>query len=162
VLAAALTRGEGWLRAKEADALLAAYGIGVDRTAAGGLEMVAGVLGDPDLGPMVVCGLGGPTTELIGDAAVRLAPLSHDDAADLLRSLRSFPLLTGYRGGPAADVAALEDVLVRLAALADNHPEIAEIDCDPLLASSGGAVVADARIAARPSAAPRPFPALDR
>ena len=74
-------------------------GIVVQRMAAGGVEMVAGVLGDPDLGPVIACGLGGRTVELLGDAAVRLAPLSRPDAAELVRSLRSYPVLEGYRGG---------------------------------------------------------------
>jgi acyl-CoA synthetase (NDP forming) len=162
VIAAALTRGEGWLEPDEAGALLAAYGVPHGATAAGGVEMVAGVVGDPDLGPVVACGLGGPTVELLGDVAVRLAPLGRADAADLVRSLRSFPVLDGYRGAPPADVGALEDVLVRLSALADAHPEIAEIDCDPVLVASDGATVADARVRVRPAGPPRPFPALDR
>ena len=130
--------------------------------AAGGVEMVAGVLGDPDLGPVIACGLGGRTFELLGDVAVRLAPLSRPDAAELVRSLRSFPVLEGYRGGVAADVAALEDVLVRLSVMADAHPEVSEVDCDPVLVSDTGAVVAGIRIRVRPAGPPRPFPALDR
>ena len=172
VIAAALTRGGGWLRPGEVDALLGAYGVplaGGDpsgssrkRDVAGCVEMVAGVLGDPDFGPVVVCGPGGPAAELLGDAAVRLSPLSRPDAADLLRSLRSFPLLLGYRGAPRTDVGALEDLLVRLSVLADAHPEVTEVDCDPVLVSSAGAVVVDARIHIRPTAPRRPFPALDR
>ena len=164
VIAAALGRGEGWLPPDEVEALLAAYGIPRAGTgpAGGEVEMVAGVVGDPDLGPVVVCGLGGRTFELLGDAAVRLAPLSRPDASELLRSLRSFPLLEGYGGGPRADVPALEDVLVRLSVLADAHPEVSDVDCDPVLVSSRGAVVADARVKVRIAGPPRPFPALDR
>ena len=165
VIAAALTRGEGWLQPAEADALLAAYGVPnapAGSTAAGAVEMVAGVLGDPDFGPVVACGLGGRTVELLGDVAVRLAPLGRADAADLVRSLRSFPLLSGYRGAPPADIRALEDVLVRLSALADAHPEISEVDCDPVLVAGDGATVVDARVHVRPAGPPRPFPALDR
>ena len=94
--------------------------------------------------------------------AVRLAPLSRSDAGELARSLRSYPVLEGYRGGPAADVAALEDVLVRLSVLADAHPEVSEVDCDPVLVSEIGAVVAGVRIRVRPAGPARPFPALDR
>jgi acetate---CoA ligase (ADP-forming) len=164
VIAAALTRGEGGLHLDEVQALLAAYGILYDESGPqmGGVEMVAGVLGDPDFGPVVVCGLGGPTAELLGDAAVRLAPLSRADAAGLLRSLRSFPVLDGYRGAPPADVDALEDLLVRLSALADAHPEVTEVDCDPVLVLSAGALVAGARIRVAPAGPTRPFPALDR
>ena len=80
----------------------------------------------------------------------------------MVRSVRAFPLLDGYRGGPAADVRAFEDVLVRLSALAAAHDEVAEIDIDPVLAGPGGAVVIDARVRVQPPAAARPFPALDR
>jgi acetate---CoA ligase (ADP-forming) len=156
-------RGETVLSRDETDALLGAYGI---PTGAGGdgdeIEMVAGVLADPDLGPVVACGLGGRTVELLGDVAVRLAPLSRHDAHELVRSLRAFPVLHGYRGGPNADVAALEDLLVRLSALAASHPEVVEIDCDPLLVSPRGAAATDARVRVRAATPPRPFPALDR
>jgi acetate---CoA ligase (ADP-forming) len=164
VIAAALTRGEGPLQPEEAAALLAAYGIPTAevRPEGGGVELVAGVLADPDFGPVVVCGLGGRTAELLGDVGVGLAPLRRADAAGLLRQLRSFPLLTGYRGAPPADVGAVEDLLVRIAALADAHPEVSEIDCDPLLVTGAGAAVLGARIHVRPARPARPFPALDR
>ena len=70
----------------------------------------------------------------------------------MVRALRSFPLLDGFRGAPRADVAAVEDVLVRLSALAGAHPEIAEVDCNPLIAGPDGAIVVDARV--RVTAAP--------
>jgi acyl-CoA synthetase (NDP forming) len=80
----------------------------------------------------------------------------------MLRSLRTFPLLDGYRGAPPADLAAVEDVLLRVSALAAAHPEIAELDCNPLIAGPEGAAVADARIRLSPPPPERPFPALDR
>ena len=164
VIAAALTRGEGPLLPEEAAALLAAYGIPTAdaRPPGGGVELVAGVLADPDFGPVVVCGLGGRTAELLGDVGVGLAPLRRADAAELVRQLRSFPLLTGYRGAPPADVGALEDLLVRVAALADAHPEVSELDCDPLIVTTDGAVAVGARVHVRPARPARPFPALDR
>ncbi|HET8951278.1 MAG TPA: GNAT family N-acetyltransferase, partial [Solirubrobacteraceae bacterium] len=104
VIAAALARGEGWLLPEEATALLEAYGIPTADPgrgdADGAVELVAGVLADPDFGPVVVCGLGGRVAELLGDVGVALAPLRRADAAGLVRQLRSFPLLTGYRGAP--------------------------------------------------------------
>ena len=80
----------------------------------------------------------------------------------MLRSLRTFPLLDGYRGAPRADLAAVEDVLLRVSALAAAHPEIAELDCNPLLAGPDGAVVVDARVRVAAPLRARPFPALDR
>jgi acyl-CoA synthetase (NDP forming)/GNAT superfamily N-acetyltransferase len=137
-------------------------GFVVQRMAPPGVEMVAGVLADPDFGPVVACGPGGRTAELFGDATVGLAPLGRLAAAEMVRSLRSFPLLEGYRGGPQADVGAFQDILLRLSALAAAHPAVAEVDCDPVVAGRGGAVVIDARICVHRPAASRPFPALDR
>ena len=80
--------------------------------------MLAGISADPLLGPLVACGAGGTAVEVLGDVAVRLAPITDREAASMVRSLSTFPLLDGYRGAPKADVSALEDVLLRLAALA--------------------------------------------
>jgi len=80
----------------------------------------------------------------------------------MLRALKTYPLLDGYRGTPRADVAALEDILVRIAALAAAHPEIAELDCNPVLVGPEGATVVDARVRVTAPPAPRPYPSLDR
>ncbi len=124
----------------------APQGFLVQRMASAGAELLVGIVGDPDFGPIVACGAGGRAVELLGDAGVRLAPLGRRDANELLRSLRTFPLLDGYRGQPPSDLAAVEDVLLRVSALGAAHPEIAELDCNPLLAGPDGAVVLDARI----------------
>ena len=117
--------------------------------------MLVGVVNDPQFGPTIACGAGGTLVELLKDLSVRLSPLTRTDAASMLRELRSFPLLEGYRGGPKCDVAALEDVLLRISALAEDHPHIAEMDCNPVLVSACGALVVDARIRVA-RAAPRP------
>jgi acyl-CoA synthetase (NDP forming) len=127
-----------------------------------GVEMLAGVVSDPDFGPVVACGAGGRAVELLGDVTVRLAPLTYRDAHEMVRGLRTFPLLDGYRGTPRCDIAALEDVLLRLSALAAARPEIAELDCNPVIVSARGAVVVDARIRLAAPAPVRPFAALDR
>jgi acyl-CoA synthetase (NDP forming) len=80
----------------------------------------------------------------------------------MVRALRTFPLLDGYRGTPRADVAALEEVLVRIAALAAEHPEIVELDCRPVLVGPAGATVVDARVRIAAPRAARPYPSLDR
>jgi acyl-CoA synthetase (NDP forming) len=121
-------------------------GFVVQRMAAPGVEMLVGVVNDPQFGPTVACGAGGTLVELLRDLSVRLTPLTHSDAASMLRELRSYPLLTGYRGGSACDIGALEDVLVRIGALVDDHPCIAELDCNPVVASETGATAVDARI----------------
>jgi acetate---CoA ligase (ADP-forming) len=127
-----------------------------------GVEMLVGVTSDPDWGPVVACAAGGRAVELLGDVQSRLAPLSRRDAGEMVRSLRTFPLLDGYRGSPRADVAALEDVLVRIAALAAAHPAIAELDCNPVLVGPAGATVVDARVRIASPGPTRPYPSLDR
>ncbi|HEX2410340.1 MAG TPA: GNAT family N-acetyltransferase [Solirubrobacteraceae bacterium] len=127
-----------------------------------GVEMLVGVTSDPDWGPVVACAAGGTAVELLGDVQSRLAPLSRNDASDMLRSLRTFPLLDGYRGAPRADVGALEDIIVRVSTLAAAHPEIAELDCNPVLVGPGGATVVDARIRIAAPRPARPYPSLDR
>jgi acyl-CoA synthetase (NDP forming) len=121
-------------------------GYQVQRMAPAGVEMLVGVVHDPLFGPVVACGGGGTTAELIGDVAVRLSPVTDRDAHDMVRSLRTYPLLAGYRGADTVDVAALEDAILRLAAMVDEHAEIAEVDMNPVLVSADGALVVDARI----------------
>jgi acetyl coenzyme A synthetase (ADP forming)-like protein len=134
----------------------------VQRMVPPGAELLVGVVGDPDFGPVVACGAGGHAVELLGDVAVRLAPLGPRAASEMVRSLRTFPLLDGYRGAPRCDLAAIEDVVLRVSALAAAHPEIGELDCNPLHAGPDGAVVLDARIRVVQPPPQRPFPALDR
>ncbi|HEY4844351.1 MAG TPA: GNAT family N-acetyltransferase [Candidatus Dormibacteraeota bacterium] len=112
----------------------------------GGVEMLVGVVHDRLFGPVLACGAGGTAVELLKDVAVRITPLTMTDADEMLRSLRTFPLLTGYRGTPPADIAALKDVILRVSAMVEAHPEIAELDCNPVLVSAHGALIVDARI----------------
>lgn len=111
-----------------------------------GVELLAGLVHDPTFGPVLACGAGGTLTELLHDVAIRLTPVTDTDAARMLRELATFPLLDGYRGAPRCDVPAVEQVLLRLSRLAEDHPQIAEVDCNPLTVTSEGAVVVDARI----------------
>jgi acetate---CoA ligase (ADP-forming) len=126
----------------------------VQRMAPTGVEMLVGMVNDPQFGPTIACGAGGTLVELQKDVSVRLSPLTRGEAASMLRELRTFPLLTGYRGAEPCDVAALEDVLLRVSALAEDHPNIAELDCNPVIMCATGAVVVDARVRVE-SAAPR-------
>lgn len=112
----------------------------------GGTEVIAGVVQEPVFGPLVVFGLGGVATEVLGDHAARLAPLTDADADDLIHSLRSAPLLLGHRGAPAADIDALRDLLLRISQLADDLPQVAELDLNPVIARPDGAVAVDARV----------------
>ena len=111
-----------------------------------GVEMLVGVVNDRLFGPVVACGAGGTTAELLKDIAVRITPLSDLDADEMVRSLKTFPLLDGYRGAPKADVAALEEVMLRISAMVEGHAEIAELDCNPVMVGQHGAIVVDARV----------------
>jgi acyl-CoA synthetase (NDP forming) len=123
-----------------------------------GVELLVGAVSDPTFGPVVAVAAGGVATELLGDSALRLTPLTDRDAHDVVRELRTFPLLNGYRGAARVDVAALEQVLLRLSALMEAHPEVAELECNPLVVSPGGAIAVDvqARVEVTPLRAPEP------
>jgi acyl-CoA synthetase (NDP forming) len=95
------------------------------------------------------------TVELTRDIAVRVAPVTDLEAAEMVRSLATFPLLDGFRGSTTKDVRALEDVILRISAMASDQPEIAEVDCNPVMVLDRGAAVVDARVHVRLSA-PRP------
>ena len=121
-------------------------GVLVEPMVAGGTETIAGVVQEPVFGPVVVFGLGGVATAEPGDRAARLAPLTSADADDLISSTRAAPVLAGGRGRPAADTGALRDILLRMSHLADQLPEVAELDLNPVIARPDGAVAVDARI----------------
>jgi acyl-CoA synthetase (NDP forming)/GNAT superfamily N-acetyltransferase len=111
----------------------------------GGVEVTIGVLQEQVFGPLVLFGLG-VAADVLADRAARLAPLTDSDADNLIRSVRGAPRLLGRRGAPAADLAALRGVLLRVSQLADDLPQIAEVDLSPVVARSDGAQVTDARI----------------
>jgi acyl-CoA synthetase (NDP forming) len=91
-------------------------------------------------------GLGGVHTELFADRAFTLVPMTDLDASRMWRSLRASPLLTGYRGSSPVSIEAVEDLLLRLGRLAEDLPEVAELDLNPILVSADGAVVVDAKL----------------
>jgi acetyl coenzyme A synthetase (ADP forming)-like protein len=103
-------------------------GYQVQPIVAKGVEMIVGVVQDQHFGPVVACGAGGTATELIKDVAVRITPITKGEAGRMIRSLKTFPLLDGYRGAARADTSALEDVLLRVSALVEAHPEVVEMD----------------------------------
>jgi acyl-CoA synthetase (NDP forming) len=117
---------------------------------AGGTELLAGVVQDAVFGPLVAFGPGGVFAELIGDAQFRIAPLTREDAEELVLTGKAAKLVAGYRGRPAADADALVDLVLRLARLADDIPEVAELDLNPVLGLPDGCVAVDARVRIRP------------
>ena len=110
-----------------------------------GVELIAGVRRDPHFGPLVLVGAGGIHAELLGDTAVALAPVDAAGAELLLRSLRIAPLLLGARGRPALDLQAAARAVAALSLLAAAHPELAELEANPLLVLRSGCVALDAR-----------------
>jgi acetyltransferase len=113
-----------------------------------GREMLVGVSRDPQFGPLVAVGMGGIYVEVLKDVAFRLAPISKQEVAEQIRSIRTFPLLRGVRGDLPADIAAIEDVVLRISQLVSDFPEIVEMDINPLVVHNQGegAIVLDARI----------------
>ncbi|MEN3541016.1 GNAT family N-acetyltransferase [Microbispora sp. ZYX-F-249] len=129
----------------------------VQAMAAEGIEMIIGGVAHETLGPLIMVGLGGVTTELLADRAFRVPPIDRAEAGRMLGELRCAPLLHGYRGRPAADVRALEDQIVRVGRLMDDQPGIAELDLNPVIVTSDGTVAVDARVRLAP-APPLPSP----
>jgi acyl-CoA synthetase (NDP forming) len=123
----------------------------------GGTEVIVGVVQEPVFGPLVVFGLGGVATDVLSDRTARLAPLTDTDADELIQSIRSAPLPLGHRGQPAADLPALQNLLLRVSRLADDLPEVAELDLNPVIACPDGAPAVDARIRLAPTEPQDPF-----
>lgn len=124
-----------------------------------GVEMLVGVFHDRLFGPVVAVGAGGTAVELVKDVSVRISPLTDLDASEMVRSLSTFPLLDGYRGSIPADVPALEEMLLRVSSLVENHPEVAEMDCNPVMVLARDAMIVDARVRVETPPPPRPISA---
>ena len=139
--------------AREMAVSLRAAGIGglnfmVQEMVPDAVEMFVGVTNDPNFGPLIACGAGGALVELLRDVSVRLTPITDLDARQMVRSLKTFPVLEGYRGGPRQDIDALEEILLRVGQLVEDIPEVAELDLNPVMVrrAGHGAVVVDARV----------------
>jgi acyl-CoA synthetase (NDP forming)/GNAT superfamily N-acetyltransferase len=132
-------------------------GVLVQPMLTGGVEVLIGVVQEPVFGPLVIFGLGGVATEVLGDHAARLTPLTDTDADDLIRSVHAAPLLFGHRGTPPVHTAALTGMLLRVSRLADDLHEVAELDLNPVIATQDGACAVDARIRVCPAPPRDPF-----
>jgi acyl-CoA synthetase (NDP forming)/GNAT superfamily N-acetyltransferase len=132
-------------------------GVLVQPMVRGGIEILIGVAAEAVFGPLVVFGLGGIATDLLGDHSARLSPLTDADARELISSVHAARLLDGYRGQPGADTDAVADVLLRVSRLADDLPEVAELDLNPIIARPDGCQAADARVRIVPVEPADPF-----
>jgi acetate---CoA ligase (ADP-forming) len=111
-----------------------------------GVETIVGLISDPAFGPLVLFGMGGTAVELLGDYSTCRVPLTNVDAREMICSLKSAPLLTGYRGSTPVDIDALIDIVLRCGRLAEDIPELIEADFNPVIATPRGVVVIDARL----------------
>ena len=127
-------------------------GISVQPMATPGVEVIIGMSKDATFGPVLMFGLGGVLVEILQDVAFRIVPLSQRDAAEMLRDIKGFPLLQGYRGAPTADLEALERILLTLSDFVTRTPMIKEIDLNPVYAYAQGALAVDARMLLEPTA----------
>jgi acyl-CoA synthetase (NDP forming) len=145
---------------RDLQARLAPAAVSVEQQAdaRAGVELIVGVRHDPVFGPVLMVGLGGVFTEVLDDVALALAPASPATATELLTSLRGFPLLAGARGRPPVDLDALAALIARVSATAAAHPELAELEINPVLATPTGALGLDARAVARQSLSPTVLP----
>ena len=121
-------------------------GVSVQEMASPGVEVIVGMTTDPQFGPVMMFGLGGIMVEVLGDVAFRLAPLGEGDARDMIDEIQGRQVLDGVRGQPPVDIGAIEAMLNRVSEFAAAHPEVAELDLNPVIASPEGAIAVDARI----------------
>jgi acetyltransferase len=129
-------------------------GVYVEKMSSPGREVIIGMTRDPQFGPMLMFGLGGIFVEVMKDVAFHLAPITADEAMQMLMGTRSYMLLKGVRGRSGVDLTAVAEALQRISQLATDFPEIAELDINPLIVGAIGSdpVVADARITLTPKA----------
>jgi acyl-CoA synthetase (NDP forming) len=121
-------------------------GISVQKMARPGIEVIVGMTKDAQFGPVLMFGLGGILVELLKDVSFRIVPLEREDAREMIREIKGYPLLEGYRGREPADLSALEEILFKVSRFVDDHPEIKELDLNPIFAYKDGAVAVDARV----------------
>ena len=132
--------------AKKAQPKAKVDGVSVQQMARPGVEVIMGMTQDPQFGPVLMFGLGGIFVEVLKDVSFRLVPIAARDARQMVQEIKGHPLLEGYRGQEPADIEALERLLLRLSDFIEKHPEISELDLNPIFAYKDGALAVDARI----------------
>jgi acyl-CoA synthetase (NDP forming) len=121
-------------------------GISVQKMAKPGVEVIIGVSKDAQFGPVLMFGLGGILVEILKDVSFRIVPLEKRDAREMIREIKGYPVLDGYRGTEPVNVAKLEEMILKVSAFVEQHPEVEQLDLNPVFASSGGAIAVDARV----------------
>ena len=121
-------------------------GVSVQKMARPGVEVIIGMSQDAQFGPVVMFGLGGILVEILKDVSFRIVPLTRRDAGEMIREIKGYPLLEGYRGQEPVDVSNLEELLLKVSDFVEQNPEVKELDLNPIFAYSDGAVAVDARV----------------
>jgi len=121
-------------------------GVSVQKMARSGVEVIVGMSKDPQFGPVLMFGLGGVLVELLKDVAFRIVPVTKFDAAEMIREIKGFPMLTGFRGSEPCDLEALENLIVKVSDFVEQHPEVKELDLNPVFAYKDGVAAVDARV----------------
>jgi acyl-CoA synthetase (NDP forming) len=122
------------------------HGVSVQKMARPGTEVIVGMTKDAQFGPVLMFGLGGILVELLKDVSFRIVPLERQDAHEMICEIKGYPLLQGYRGGEPVDISILEEILLKVSRFVESHPEIKEVDLNPIFAYKDGAVAVDARV----------------
>lgn len=121
-------------------------GIFVQEMAPSSTEVIVGATKDPQFGPALMFGLGGIFVEILEDVTFRIAPLTEQDAREMITEIKAYPVLKGYRDRPPADIDAIVDILLKTSKLVMDHLEIKELDLNPIMVYKKGAKTVDARI----------------
>jgi len=121
-------------------------GVSVQTMAPSGVEVIVGMSKDPQFGPVLMFGLGGILVEVLKDVSFRIVPVTERDAREMIREIKGYPILEGYRGQKPASIPALEKLIVKVSQFVEKNPQIKELDLNPLFAYPDKAVAVDARI----------------
>ena len=121
-------------------------GVSVQTMAPPGVEVIVGMTKDPQFGPVLMFGLGGILVEVLKDVSFRIVPVSERDAREMIKEIKGYPLLQGYRGQKPASIPALEQLIVKVSQFVEKNPQIKELDLNPIFAYPDRAVAVDARI----------------
>ena len=121
-------------------------GVSVQTMARPGVEVIIGMSKDPQFGPVLMFGLGGVLVEILKDVSFRIVPITRKDAREMIKEIKGYPILKGYRGQEPADIPSLEQLLVKVSKFVEKYSEIKELDLNPIFAYKDGAVAVDARI----------------
>jgi len=121
-------------------------GVSVQAVARPGIEIIIGMFKDPQFGPVIMFGLGGIFVEVLKDVSFRIIPIVRRDAAEMIKEIKGYALLNGYRGHEPANIPSLEDMLLKVSDFVEKNPGIKEIDLNPVFAYKDSAIAVDARI----------------